>query len=503
MWMPAYSNENAPNRRPVFEIALSLSARRERQIGHAKVQKRAKRHLMRLRLQSSVLLLLGALLLPCCCFSTNGRAAFWVSAYYAGYHQRDLPPEDIDFQALTHVIHFAVVPKANGMLDADINLLTPSNCTNLVTQAHAAGRKVLISVGGAGTVSAFRSATAPATLAFFITNLTNFLALFNYDGIDIDWEPLATADTNQFMSFVLALRAALDQFPTEKLLTAAVEAYPAPGVLPMFANLQSRFDQINVMTYVLSGPYPGWITWFTGSIFDGDLYFPGTTRLVPSANGAITNFIGHGISRGKLAIGIYFSGDVWFGGDGTANGGVAFPRQSWSKQPTVSNISYHEVMDLFFQNNRYRWDDAAQAAYLTIDNPGTNDMFISYEDEHTCQVKVAYARNQYLGGVMIFELGNGYRTNQPVGRRDLLLQAVKQSVDTPRFIGIRRNAQDIVLNFSTLPASFYRISWKNDLTSQVWNTLSNTVPGSGGTVSVSDSGGASNSSRFYRVQTPP
>ena len=34
-------------------------------------------------------------------------------------------------------------------------------------------------------------------------------------------------------------------------------------------------------------------------------------------------------------------------------------------------------------------------------------MFVSYDDEHTCQAKVSYARDLGLGGVMIWEIGQG------------------------------------------------------------------------------------------------
>jgi GH18 family chitinase len=47
-------------------------------------------------------------------------------------------------------------------------------------------------------------------------------------------------------------------------------------------------------------------------------------------------------------------------------------------------------------------------------------------------VKVAYAKQKGLGGLMIWELGGGYLANQPAGRRDLLLQSVKQALANVR-----------------------------------------------------------------------
>jgi autotransporter-associated beta strand protein len=100
--------------------------------------------------------------------------------------------------------------------------------------------------------------------------------------------------------------------------------------------------------------------------------------------------------------------------------------------------SYATIMSTYYATNLYHWDTAAQACYLGIDNTGsTNDHFISYDDEHTCQAKVIYARSRGIGGVMIWELGEGYRSSQPAGERDPLLQAVKRALfGTQRYFDV-------------------------------------------------------------------
>ena len=105
-----------------------------------------------------------------------------------------------------------------------------------------------------------------ANRAAFISNLTNFLATYNYDGIDIDWEPLQAADANQFTNLVKELRTALNGFSSYKAISAAAGAYsdyrdPASTIYSIFNSVQSQLDQINIMTYDLSGPYGGWVTW--------------------------------------------------------------------------------------------------------------------------------------------------------------------------------------------------------------------------------------------------
>lgn len=55
-----------------------------------------------------------------------------------------------------------------------------------------------------------------------------------------------------------------------------------------------------------------------------------------------------------------------------------------------------------------------------------NDEFISYNDEQSCNDKVSYARAKGLGGVMVFELGGGWRYDATP--HDGLLQAIKNAV---------------------------------------------------------------------------
>ena len=325
---------------------------------------------------------------------------------------------------MTQVIHFSVVPRTNGSLDSDVNAVTLANSTDVVTRAHAAGVKVLISVGGENSAPGFRGATNAAYRHRFVVNLVNFVSSRGYDGVDLDWEPLDAPDVGSYSNLVNDLRAALDAISPRLLLTAAVGSQPA-----LFASLQSRFDQINLMTYSFSGPYSGWVTWFNSPIYDGGYRFPSTGQLVPSTDGVVSNFLAHSVAANKLGIGISFYGCAWSGGNGTTTGGATLPRQSWSTAPTVTDVAYSAIMSNYYRPQLYFWDTNAESAYLSIDQPGSaNDKFISYDDQTTCRAKVAYARQKGLGGLIIWELGGGYLADQPAGQRDLLLQSVKQAL---------------------------------------------------------------------------
>jgi len=181
------------------------------------------------------------------------------------------------------------------------------------------------------------------------------------------------------------------------LLTVAARTYPPYGDSPtatylMFAALQNLLDQVNIMTYDLSGPYPGWVTWFNSPIYDGGYRFPSSGGLVPSVDGSVGNFIANGMSPAKLGIGIAFYGYVWTGASGTPTGGVTQPRQSWVVAPTATAFAYDDLMADYYQTNLYHWDLSAQAAWLSITNANpTNDAFIKAYKEYAKRKGLANA----------------------------------------------------------------------------------------------------------------
>ncbi len=431
---------------------------------------------------------------------TPVRADLWRTGYYPGWEQSAMPPSAIDYSALTHIIHFAAVPNNNGTLDTAANVLSIANSSAVVNAAHAAGKKVLVSIGGGGTQAGFEAATGPTNVTTFINNITNLMSSRGYDGVDIDWEPLDPSDANQFTNFIKDLRTKLDSINPRPMLTAAVAVPPTP--VSLLAAVQSQFDQLNLMTYDLSGPWDGWVTWFNSPVYDGGYRFPSTGGLVPSCDGMVTAVANAGIPLSKVGVGVAFYGYVWTGGTGTTNGGVAAPRQSWTTAPTAVQASYNSIMSTYYQPSRYQWDVAAQAAYLAIDNSGSStDRFISYDDTRTCQAKVSFARNRGLGGIMIWELAQDHTASQI----DPLLNAIKTAMATPGAVTIQRNGpQNIDISFSSIPLGSYRIQWSTNLLSPAWNSLFVTnIPNTstGGLVRLQDT--LPSSPRYYRVKTPP
>ena len=181
-----------------------------------------------------------------------------------------------------------------------------------------------------------------------------------YDGVDVNWEGLSSADPvdqAQFPAFIQELRQALDQISPRPLLTMP----PTTGsdaAVTLVAQVAEAFDQINLQTYVMSGPYPGWVTWFNSPLFNGGFTFPSSGGPVPSADDEVSRFQSAGIPLARMAIGAQLDAAVWSGGSGTDTEGVSAPRQTWTygdlEDPGAPSVSYLRVADALTSLHRGR-----------------------------------------------------------------------------------------------------------------------------------------------------
>lgn len=349
----------------------------------------------------------------------SGDQPLWVTAYYATWSQHDaiLNPGEIDFSAITHLIHFAVEPLADGSIDQSpsAHYITVDDSAPVIRAAHAAGRPVLLCVGGWAAAAGFHAALAdPFAKAKLEANLVSLVVDRGYDGLDVDFEPIEAPDVPQFDSFVREMRSRLSAAKPGLLMTAAAGQQPQE-----FAKLQDQFDQINLMTYDLSGRWMGPHTWYNSCLQDGGdaMLRPGVPY--PSVSQRLQRFLAAGVSPAKLSIGTAFYGFVWKGASGPAQDDAG---------PAPEAVPYSKLMDQYFGQAQYHWDDQAIAPYLSIDaSDPAQRLFISYDDERLITEKVRYARSHGLGGIMIWELGQGYRRNLPAGQRQPLLDTVKQA----------------------------------------------------------------------------
>ncbi len=357
----------------------------------------------------------------------------WISASYAGWRQAYLPPDQIDYDAVTHIRHAFIVPNIDGTLNTNVNgFQDPTTIPDAVSAAHSAGAKIVISIGGGNTRYLFEGAMSDAYRATFVSNIVDFITNNGYDGVDIDMEDMRPENKADYQSFITELQTALDIQDPNLLLTCAVA-----WEFPIIAGVQDKFDQINIMTYGMSRPYQDWAVWHNSPIFHGGATFPpaGGGGALPSIDEEVDKLVAEGVPLTKIGIGIEFYGFVWEGGNNMTNGGATQPRDVWGNNqenaPTVrEHVPFYEIMDTYYQLQYYQWDTNGEAAYLSVDNAGSvNDKFISYDDETTCLKKIEYIEAKGLGGAMIWELAGGWRPSESTP--DPLLQAIKNAILGP------------------------------------------------------------------------
>lgn len=354
--------------------------------------------------------------LNCSAVNLNAQTKHWVTGYFPGWDLGDgtnsnPPLSAVDFSAMTVVAYFGCGPTSDGVVDTSSGSVSYKGASALVKTAHAAGTKVIITVGGWNTQSRFEGATSSSNLEKFVKSIIGIMKEYRCDGVDLDWEPLSPSDYNQFTALTKDLRRDL---PPPYLLTTTA----LPGDESIMGSLYQYFDQINIMTYDLMGAWQGWVTWYNSALYDEGVTSLNGWKHVPACDNLVRKFISAGVPRNKLGIGAEFSGTIWKGGVMTDGNGVTGPDEAWVTPPTVQPdvpLYWHDgsgIMQKYYTPQRHRWDPKAMVPYLSIDNPGTaNDMFISYDDSASVAAKADYIRKQHLSGIILYELGWGYPGN--------------------------------------------------------------------------------------------
>jgi chitinase len=347
-------------------------------------------------------------------FASGFDADTWVQGYYVGY-ERDLDPiEDVDFGALTHLMVGRVRPLPDGTVTTDFDIDDvngPIWAQAAVDGAHAAGRKAILMVGGAGEIDGWRAAASQHRDAL-VANLLAVLDEFGFDGIDLDWEPLEDTDQTDFAALASELRADRPSM----LMTVPVGWINSNFQTsdPWYGTIAPLFDRINVMTYDMAGPWDGWQSWHNSAL-------AGDTGTTPSSvASSVAFYLASGIPAARLGVGSAFYGYCWQGVTGPhQDGGILSPGNE--------TMSYATIVDGYYSPALRQWDATASVPYLSsaapIGDAACN--FVSYEDEESIAAKGAYARSQGLGGVIIWTIGQGHLADQPPGQQDPLLEAIR------------------------------------------------------------------------------
>jgi chitinase len=372
--------------------------------------------------------------------NTNAKQ-LWVGAYVPGWNQQRLDPRnDHLLDAITYFLHFAVyVRPSDGSLDLRTNELTRSKMRALVRAAHRTGKQAFLVVGGEGAAPGLRIASSSERLPNTLKSILSLVDRYGYDGIDVDWEPLAPQDADLYSSFIESLRKSLDENALHhrmpKLgLTTAIEVnlnnddYMA-SLVRTLQKLDEKFDRINLMTYAMANSTSLPFVWHNSALYPA--VSPEDRFRTPSADGAIREFFAAGFQPGKLGIGIDLYGYLW---QGQGIEDISSPGKLWKLPPKVVELTCGKVVKDYLKNNSTRWDQQAEVPYLSI--PQTNQ-FLSYEDSRGIEAKLRYVQQNGLGGVIIWDIG---RDDQDENAKSQLLSVINSAV----LLGKRPESGEII-----------------------------------------------------------
>lgn len=355
----------------------------------------------------------------------------WVNAYLASWQHNPqtehinsgaIRTNDIDWEAITHLTYFSLPIAENGTpafsLDPVFrNNLNTDRIRAIVPAAHQNDTKILISVGGGTNYEGF-SGAIDSSRTQFIQTITNMITEFDFDGVSLNMTPIEPRDFLHYKTFVRQLSAVFDTLKTSQnnrpLLTAG--ATKSQGISALFEDLQHHFDQINILTYDMAQPWRGWVAWHNSALFNQDLVFEDdVTQRLPSVDQKVNEWVSAGVDRTKIGIAINFHGSVWEEQNFLGK---------WPLWPTEDmsffGIETYSELSRRYDLTEYEWDDKAEVPYLNLNHP---KVFVSFDNERSISKKMLYAKNNRLGGVMIWELGGGFSRNATPN--DPLLQAVK------------------------------------------------------------------------------
>jgi GH18 family chitinase len=218
-----------------------------------------------------------------------------------------------------------------------------------VGRAHAAGVRVMISIGGGDQSGALAPLLGADQADAFVAALLDYVLAHELDGVDVDVEG-SVPGTADYAPFVLKLGAALHA--RHRLISAALATWVANDVAD--GALES-FDFINVMAYDHCG---AWTDACEQSTYD-------------AAVADLATFSGR-VAADRLVLGVPFY--AWCWGNCSADA-----------------LSYAELLAAYPDAPAQDW----------IERDGAQ---LSYNGTATLMRKVELARAH--GGVMIWELGH-------------------------------------------------------------------------------------------------
>ena len=306
-----------------------------------------------------------------------------VVGYYPDWLESTLPPQNIKFENLTHIVHAFAWPESNGHISMYSGMLNP----NLNNAVHNAGKKILLAFGGWGQSEGFAPMAADSVLrANFIDNVAELISQNNYDGIDLDWEfPVNITQGRNLTTLVEELREGFNLENPDWLITMAINSGSYYGQNFEYSLLANYLDWFSMMGYDFHG------SWTAHAGHNAPLYQPSNCFDGSSHNGINYLTITRQVPKQKLLLGVPF-----YGKEFNAAG-------LYQSQSGVTDLSYTAIAPRINNSGwEYYWDDVSKVPYL---QNTAHTKVVTFEDTASIRVKCEYALDNQLSGMMIWALG--------------------------------------------------------------------------------------------------
>ncbi len=155
-------------------------------------------------------------------------------------------PKRIQYRALTHICYAFAAPTMEG---GYCKIANDDKLIDLVTRAHAARVKVLLSLGGwnTGGPNAYDAIAAdPALTAAFADSTMDTIARYCLDGIDMDWEFPTEQTAQAFAGLMHALSERLHLAGKQLSIAVSANAFHGKDYLD---SIVEDVDFLNIMAY--------------------------------------------------------------------------------------------------------------------------------------------------------------------------------------------------------------------------------------------------------------
>jgi spore germination protein YaaH len=315
----------------------------------------------------------------------------------------------LDYELLSTIAYFSVGADRNGNLlrtNTDGSLTTgwggwtSSRMTSIINAAHSKGTRVVLTL----SVFAWSSGQAavqgallgnPSARLNLARQAADAVRARGADGINLDFEPIASGYADEFATFVREVRAELNKRAPGYQLTFDTTGYI--GNYPLeAATAAGAADAIFIMGYdyrTSGSSYAGSISPFSGPAYDLQDTVNAYAARVPAS---------------KLILGLPWYGRAW----STVSDQVNARNQSGAKFGASNTVVFDTALDYAKQYGR-RWDSREQGPWVAYRRENCTTTYgcvtswrqIYYDDAVSLKLRYDFINRRGLRGAGIWALG--------------------------------------------------------------------------------------------------